>query len=204
MDKEFFSKTEEQEWVQRRLKEVSKYYSAYHALTESGVDLPDENTSYQILCPFHEDKHNPSGRYYVSSGRDGSHFYCFKCKLRLDGVGLYSRLKGKNFYDALSDLERRFGVKVPKRPESSGINPSDRDSNFKSAAWSDVDRRLDILEKKLLRNRPKSSLPEYVKMCRHLDLARYLYKLSGEVTPDILDHLNHADLVMESLIDIDI
>ena len=192
MDSEFLSKTEEQEWIGRRVSEVGKVYSAYHALTENGVELIDEATSLQILCPFHGDKNKPSARYYAPTGRNNGHFWCFKCKIRLDGVSLYSRFKKKNFFESLAELERRFGIKVPKRPTDVNINPSDRSHDYKSVAWSDMTRHLGILENKLIRNRHKATLPDYIKVCKLLDVIRYDFTLSGEPNDSMVRALNNA------------
>lgn len=198
MDDDFLTKTEEQEWIQRRVSELGKHYTAFQALTDYGIEIPDEDTSYQILCPFHGDKNNPSARYYAPSGINHGHFWCFKCKIRLDGVGLYSKLNGKKFLDALSELERKYSVVVPKRPEFVGINPSDRNSGYVSDAWSDIPRFLEILEKKLIRNKKKSIFIEYVKVCRLLDNIRWDFNKSGKASSDMVAALHKASDFIDS------
>jgi CHC2 zinc finger len=202
MDGEFLSKTEEQEWVSRRVSEVNSVYSVFQILSDRGFEIPDLNTSFQILCPFHGDRNKPSARYYAPSGRNPGHFYCFKCKLRLDSVSLYARFNNKKFYEALGELERRFGIRVPKRPESVGINPSERGSDYKSIAWDDIPRHLEILESKLLRSRPKATMAEYIKVCRLLDNVRYDFNAIGEKNSHMSEALSKASEFIDSYVNV--
>ena len=192
VDSEFLNKTEEQEWVARRVNEVNSVYSVFQILSEQGIEIPDLDTSFQILCPFHGDRNKPSARYYAPSGRQHGHFYCFKCKTRMDSVSLYSKFKGKKFFESLSELEKRFGIHISKRPESSSISPSERGLGYKSSAWLDVPRRLDILEAKLVRSRSKATVVEYIKVCRLLDLVRYDFGKTGEVSEPMVKALDKA------------
>ena len=198
MDPEFLSKTEEQEWIDRRVKEVGKVYSAFQALSEMGVEIPDESTSYQILCPFHGDKNKPSARFYASSGRHPSHFYCFKCKSRLDGVGIYAKHHSKRFFEALSELERRFGIKVPNKPDN-----FDFLDKSESKSWLDIERHLTLVENKLVRNRHKATMQEYIKICRLLDAVRWDFNQTGVATePMVIALKNAASKIDEFNVDI--
>lgn len=197
MDSDFLSKTEEQEWISRRVLEVGKYYSAHTALIEHGIEIPDEFTSTQILCPFHGDKNKPSARYYAASGNNKSHFYCFKCKDRLDGIGLHSRFNSKRYYESLSILEKRYGIKVPKKPTINQIPIFDKSSDYKSQAWGDVPRHIEILENKLLRNRSRATLQEYVKVMRLIDAIRWDYNQTGESSVDMILALDKAAKYIE-------
>lgn len=194
-----FQKTEEQEWIERRVREVGRAYNAYSALTEFGVELQDESTSQQIFCPFHDNKRTPAARYYAPSGRHQSHFWCFKCHTRLDGVGLYSKFKGVGFMEALSAIEKRFGISTPKRPEFIGINPSDRGSDYVSEAWGDVPRLISILEGKLGKTRDLCSLHEYVKFCRLMDAVLWDYDVLGRSTPEMTSALMRAGSMMDEI-----
>jgi len=198
MDREFLSKTEQQEWTNRRISEVNKFYSAYNALVEKGIELLDESTSLQILCPFHDDKNKPSARYYAASGNKASHFYCFKCKDRLDGIALHSRFNSNKYYESLSALEKRFGIKVPKKPDNVHIPLVERTAGYKSSAWNDVPRFLEILENKLIRNRHKATLPEYIKVNRMMDAIRWDHNVTGSSTPEMISSLEKASRFIDS------
>ncbi len=199
MDSDFLSKTEEQEWVARRVSEVEKHYSAYLALSEHGVELPEESTSYQILCPFHGDKNKPSARYYAKSGNNNSHFYCFKCKLRLNGVNLYAKFNSISFYDALSRLERRYGIKIPKKPTVIDIPVVDRGADYKSKAWNDIPRYISIIEQKMIRKRHLFSLEDYVKVNRLIDNVLFDYDKAGEGSEDMVRALDKASSFVDNV-----
>ncbi|MGW8179365.1 MAG: hypothetical protein ACWGQW_11485, partial [bacterium] len=95
--------------------------------------------------------------------------------------------------EALKDLERRYRLKVAKRPEGPPIEePKDKSSStYESEAWSDVTRVLPMLERKLLRLRDRVSLNDYVKFCRLLDRVTYDFdKSKGESTPAMIEALS--------------
>ena len=99
--------------------------------------------------------------------------------------------------EALSALERRFGVKVPKRPEGVPIAPSDRGDGYVSEAWGDVPRVLVILEGKLKRLRDKCGMAEYVKYCRLLDAVQWDFDVLGKPTPEMVAVLMKAAAAMD-------
>jgi hypothetical protein len=192
-------RTEDQEWVDRRVAEVGRAYTAYQALTEAGVEIPDEASSFSVFCPFHDNKRTAAARYYASSGRAPPHFWCWVCKLRLEGVGLYARLKGVGFMEGLTALERRFRISVPRKPEGSPIVPTERNSAYVSQAWADVPRFLVILEGKLREVRPKSGIVEYVKYCRLLDAVQWDFDVTGVATPDMAAALAKVACMMDDV-----
>lgn len=175
----------EKEWVNKRVKAVSKHYGAFQALVENGVELADEETSTQLFCPFHDNTKTPAARYYSPSGSNGSHFYCFKCRDRLDGIGLFAKFKNLRYLEALSKLEKRFGISIPKVDLSSPINIKEKSENYRSDAWSDFDRVVDIYEKKLERIKPKCSCTEFVKYCRIIDEITYDFRSLGSANQDM-------------------
>src|SRR5690606_24383989 len=96
--------------------------------------------------------------------------------------------RGLEWYEALKDLERRFQIKLPKRPDGQEIKePIPKTSiKYESEQWGDTEKMLTLLEKKLLRIREKSSLIEYTKFCRVLDTVKWDYEHNGNVsTPDM-------------------
>src|SRR5271170_6588749 len=131
------------EWIQRRVAAVREVYSAYQFLTEHGVELPDESTAFQTNCLFHGADNRPSARYYPREGGRYDYLRCFKCRENWDCINLLAKFNGLRFMEALQDLERRFHIKIPRRPEAPEIvEPIDRDSNYVSDQWQDVPRVL--------------------------------------------------------------
>ena len=164
-------RTADQQWVRDRIKAVSERYDVHDALIEFNIEVDDRDVTLQIQCPLpgHGPDNRPSARYYATDGSSSAHFYCYKCKMRLDGVGLFAKMKGLDFMRALSELERRFSIKTLKRPEASLQAPIDKSGTYESKAWEDVPRMINMLEAKLLRLRPTAPLVDYVKWCRFLD-----------------------------------
>lgn len=191
------SRTEAQDWVARRAKAVLAVYSAFDALTENGIELQDRGEDMQIPCPFHNDT-RPSARYYARGGID-SRFHCFKCKYHLHGIDLFMKFKNLDFMTALVELERRFRIKVPRRPEAPDIkDPIDRSSGYVSDAWSDAPRVVKILEARLPKIRGVVPMSDYVKFCRVLDSVQWdLDRSEGVTTPDMVQILNRVKAMME-------
>lgn len=171
--------TAHREWVRLRANAVLSKYSAYRALLDQNITLLDEDTSLQILCPFHEDKNKPSSRYYAGSGRDKSHFYCFKCKIKLDGIGLFAKFQGIPWMSALEKLERKYDIKIPK-PESQFVVQQ-------KTQEKELDVLLDLLEKKLRRNRDKMSLLDFTKACRMIDAIIWDYNKLGRSNNNMIN-----------------
>ena len=190
-------KTREKEILEMRVRTINSIYSAFTALAESGIDLQDESTSEQILCPYHGDKNKPSARYYSSSGRAQSHFFCFKCRLRLDAVGIFARHKHLKFMDALKALERRYNITPPKIEDGPSFSFTDKSGGYESDQWQNVEKMLDLCENKLSRVRPKCSMHEFIKVCRLIDNVRYDFEKIGKATPDMVIGLNKIRFLMD-------
>jgi hypothetical protein len=182
-------RTSLQDWVRRRVSAVLKVYTAYDALTEHGHEIPDRHGDFQLSCPMHGPDTRPSARYYGAGPTP--HFHCFTCKIHENGVGLYARFKGIKFMQALSDLEKRFSIKTPQKPESVGIkDPAERGQHYQSEAWQDVPRMLLLLEKKLNRLRDKIALVDFVKFCTVLDRVQWDLDHNGnKPTPEMVEVL---------------
>ncbi len=177
-------KTSVQEWIQRRVAAVRENYTAFQCITERGIEVPDDSTPYQIPCPFHGADNRPSARYYPKSGHKNDYVRCFKCKENWDSINLYSKFNGKRFMDALQDLERRFRIKIPQRPESPEITePAERKDSYVSNLWQDVPRVLALIEDKLIRVREKCSLTDYVRFCRVMDAVQWDFDKVGKSLP---------------------
>lgn len=196
----------EQEWVRERIKAVSAAYSAYDALSEMGMELGDRDMTVQIPCPLpgHGPDNKPSARYYAASGSKADHFFCFKCKENLNGIGLFARTHGMEFMRALSELERRFSIRI-KRPEVSLMQiPPDKSGKYESAAWTDVPRLLNLLEDRLPRIRNRVAQLDFVKWCRVLDVVRWDFDHSGgKANPAMIAILMKLKGIMDSASGID-
>lgn len=182
-----FQKTVLQEWISRRAWAVRRVYSAYDVLREKGIeDVPDETTPTQLPCMFHGQDNKPSARYYPRSGTKSDYVRCFKCRENWDCVNLYARFRGVRFMDALAELERRFRIKTPQRPDAADfMEPADRGSSYVSTEWRDIPRVLSLLERKVMRARDKCGMTDYVKFCRVLDAVAYDFDKEGKSTPDM-------------------
>jgi hypothetical protein len=196
--------TSHQEWIKRRVDAVQKVYSAYDALTEHGYEIPDRHADFQLSCGFHGPDTRPSARYYGSG--TSPHFHCYTCKIHEYGVGLYARLKGLKFMDALKELERRFDIKIPKRPESHDFkDPTEKGYDYKSEAWSDVPRVLEMLEKKLMRLRGRVSLIDFVRFCKVIDAVQWDLNHNGnQATPEMVAILTKVKELMDQPTNADI
>ncbi len=172
-------------------------YSAFDCLVENGIELSSPTEDMQIPCPFHPDS-RPSARYYSRGVKDGR-FHCFKCRFHLHSVALYAQFRNMEFMKALVELERRFRIKIPLRPEAPEIkDPVDRGSDYISPAWQDVPRVLKILEARLPNLRKKIPLEDYVKFCRVLDNVVWdLEKSGGEQNESMVIALHKVLTMMD-------
>lgn len=202
------TKTEHQAWIRKRADSVRQVYTAYDALVEFGHHeaLVDQDTPVQIFCPFHYNVNTAAARYYPSWGHRSDYVRCYSCKENWDSINMFMKFRGLPFMDALKELERRFRLKVPKRPDSPVPEPKERGSSlYVSEAWSDVPRVLDLLERKLARVRDRASLPDYVKFCRVLDRVRWdLDAAKGEQTEAMVRVLDRLRGAMDSLPETDL
>lgn len=197
-------KTAQQVWVAKRISAVREAYSIFECLHEFGQGemLIDEATSIQIACPFHGADAKPSARFYpLGSGREYEIVRCFKCRENWDSINLYAKFKGIEFMDSLKDLERRFRVRIPKRPDAPEFtDPVDRDSNYVSDKWKDVPVMLQLLEGKLPKLRQLASMSDYVKFCRVLDAVQWdLDKAAGKSNPSMVSILQKLMEMMNSV-----
>lgn len=188
------------DWIRRRVAAVQEVYDTYQCLMEHGVEIPDRFTAYQLSCPFHGEDHTPSSRYYPKSGRRPDYFHCFKCKLHLDAINLHARYKSIKFMSALQDLERRFRLHIPKKPEIADPGQfEDRGTGFVSRQWTDVPRVLMLLEEKLGRTRDWCQQQDFIKFCRVLDAVDFDYDRSGQSSNDMLAILFRLNAKMDDM-----
>lgn len=182
------------DWIRRRVAAVLEVCSAFQILIDSGVDtVPDDSTPTQIACMFHGADAKPSARYYPRSGRKSDYVRCFKCRENWDGINLYAKFRGLRFMDALADLERKYRIMVPRRPDGPPITePADRKSDYVSDKWYDIPRVLLLLEQKLLRVREKMGMVDFVKYCRLLDAIEYDFNKTGKPTDEMVSVLKKA------------
>ncbi len=186
--------TSAQDWIRARADAVRKKYAAFQCLHEHGhgEHLVDDETPVSIFCPYHANVNTMAARYYPASGRKPDYVRCFRCHENWDALNLYLKFKGLPFMDALRELERRFNIKVDRRPEEQALEPlvDKSSSKYESEAWGDVPRVLLMLEEKLGRLRDRASLHEFVRFCRVLDSVSYdLNRAKGEQTDEMVEVL---------------
>lgn len=197
-------RTDQQDWIRRRTDAVRQVYSAFDAMVEfgHGENLVDQDTAIQISCPFHGVDARPSARYYPALGHRSDYVRCYFCRENWDALNLFMKFRGLHFMDALKELEKRFGLKIPKRPDGTPFEePKDRSSSqYVSDAWSDVPRVLELLEKKLARIRDRASLSDYVRFCRVLDRVSWDYDLAkGQQTDAMVQVLGKLRDAMDRI-----
>lgn len=197
-------KTAHQEWIFKRIKEVLSRYTAFEALHEYGYgeNVVDQFTAIQMSCPFHGPDKRPSARYYPSEGYKSDYVRCYTCKENWNGIALYGKFRSIDFMPALKELERRFGIKIPRQPDIPGYEePVDKVSaEYKSDAWADVPRIIALLEKKLLRLRDKAPLIDYIKFCRVLDVVQWDFdKNQSKATPAMIQILEKLRNKMDEM-----
>lgn len=201
--------TAHKDWIRRRTDAVRKAYTAFDAMAEHGHGdaIPDPDTPTQLSCCFHGPDNRPSARYYPKMGGDHDYVRCYTCQENWDSLNLFMKFRGLPFIDALKDLERRFRIRVPERPDSPELEePSDKSSSdYVSAAWQDVDRVLPILERKLLRLRDMAPMTDYVKFCRVLDAVQWdLDRNDGNPMPQMILILDKLRKMMDSVRPLDL
>jgi hypothetical protein len=201
-------KTSVQEWIKKRVHAVHERYSAYACLVEHGVtDVPDETTPTQLFCPFHHNVSTMAARYYPRAGGRPAYVRCFRCKENWDALNLFAKYKRIRFMDALVALERRFHIRIPRRPDMPEYKElADRGSGYVSEKWADVPYVLKLLEGKLARLRDKCAMADYVKFCRVLDHVAYDYDRIEKSTPEMVsilltvrNRMDEAALVTDDL-----
>jgi hypothetical protein len=200
-------KAQFEEWMNQRASKVRSQYTAFDALKENGFGeaIPDQNTPTQISCPSHGPDKRPSARYYPTTGNQADYVHCYTCKMHADSIGLYSKFKGLKWYDALKDLERRFGIKVTKQPDGTPFQePVSKTSvSYESEKWGDVPAMLELLESKLIRLRDKVIMTDFIKFCRVIDTVSWdLDHNQQVVTPAMIDILGKVYLKMNQAIQI--
>lgn len=194
-------RTSLQEWIQKRASAVRQAYTAFDALIEKGVDaVPDDTTPTQIPCPFHGADNKPSARYYPRAGGRGDYVRCYKCRENWDSINLFAKFRGLRFMDALAELERRFRIKIPRRPEGPEIvEPTERKADYQSDKWADVPRVAALCEAKLLRIRDKCGMSDYVKFCRVIDAVSYDFDRAQKASPEMSGALRKLMAMMDDV-----
>lgn len=107
------------EWYRRRVEEVLQKVSAFDILRRNGIRIKQvsETRAEQIHCPFHGADNKPSARVYPDNARRASHIWCYVCQKSWDAIGLHMGFQSLKFSQALSDLERNYGIEVPEMPK---------------------------------------------------------------------------------------
>ncbi len=195
---------EDKEWIKRRVDAVNSKYSAFDALMEIGVDgLVDTETAVSVFCPFHVNTKTPAARYYPSSGSNQGSLFCFSCRKQWGSINIIMDKRGLRFMEALVELEKRFRIQIPRKPNVTTIElPKSKDTNYLSSDRLDVPKMLGVLEKKLIRIRDAVPLQDYVKFCRVLDNIAYDHEKFGVSTNDMVNTLHKLKEKMDGTVTI--
>lgn len=197
-------KTDYQIWIDRRIAEVLSIYSAFDAWTEftGREELVDKDTPVQIKCQWHGPDNRPSARYYPADGSRPDCVRCFKCKKSWTSISLYSNFRKIKFIDALKELERRFNIKISRKPDLDFIPVKDKThDNYISEAWNDFPRYLQILENKLLRLQKHIGLIDYVNFSKELDAMEWIFNHDIN-NQEIFIKLNDVQQRMDKILEI--
>ena len=106
------------DWVTERKETVLETVSVFDVLRINGIhvkSLVDRKT--QIQCPFHGKDDKPSSTVFPSEPGNPGHVWCYVCQTNLDAVGLWRAFEGCSFMEALSGLEKEFGITPPPAPK---------------------------------------------------------------------------------------
>lgn len=124
-------------WYRQRIEAINSRVSAYDVLRANGVTFTQaaDDQEEQFSCPFHGADAKPSARIYPASGDSTSHVWCFVCQeKKWDAIGLWSKFNNtKSFSQALSSIERAYGLKTPEAPVGGvkGVGAPEVEDRFK-------------------------------------------------------------------------
>lgn len=123
-------------WYRQRVEAINARVSAFDVLRANGVSLTQasDDAEEQFSCPFHGADAKPSARIYPAGDRS-SHVWCFVCQEKnWDAIGLWRKFNNlKTFGQALSSIERAYGLKTPETPRGGfeGIGQTETEDVFK-------------------------------------------------------------------------
>lgn len=115
------------EWYKQRAEAIHQRVTAYDVLRAIGVLLSQttDDKEEQFSCPFHGLDNKPSARVYPPTEDSHSHVWCYVCQQSgWDAIGLWRRQNDCSFGEALSGLERSFGLTAPPMPAGSKEAPA--------------------------------------------------------------------------------
>lgn len=144
-------------WYQRRKEAIHSRVSAYDVLRHNGVDLNQstDDREEQISCPFHGEDKKPSARVYPEDGDRPSHVWCFVCQAKgWDAIGLWRQFNGGpencKFSQALSGIERAFGMPTPEPPTGESVAEQGRPKVVEDPSLDGFKAKYVLCEKRLV------------------------------------------------------
>lgn len=107
------------DWYKKRVEQIHHRVSAYELLRRNGIRLKQvsDSRAEQIRCPFHGSDNKPSARVYPDSATRPSHVWCYVCQKSWDVIGLQMEFGSLKFSQALTELERSYGIETPEMPK---------------------------------------------------------------------------------------
>ncbi len=100
------------------IQEIAEKNDIYELVSQY-VSLKRSGSSYQGLCPFHNEK-TPS---FSVSPQKGI-FHCFGCGEGGNSIGFLMKIENISFYEAVTRLAERANIELPK-PDSSDFSRGD-------------------------------------------------------------------------------
>jgi hypothetical protein len=164
--------------VSYRARRVKERATIFDAAKLCGLEIRYPNTTSQLKCPFHGEDAHPSARIYSDTNK----FWCFKCQIVLDQIGLITKVKEISFLDAIRAIEQHLGLPAlqPEVLESSFILPSDSTSGGVEPM---VRLRLD-------QSRNFLSLSQYIVVWQYFDELLILNSKQEISKKDVQKHLS--------------
>jgi len=169
-------------WYRQRIEALHTKVTAFDVLRSSGVDLKQSGDSApeQFSCPFHGQDTRPSARVYPEDADSKSHAWCFVCQERWDAISLwrkFNQLDDKPFGQALSSMERSYGLETPPIPSEAIF---DEKVQQQDAMWEHFKALYEVCERRLCDSYPSFKYLEdrtgYLKLGSALDKLRHRAK----------------------------
>jgi DNA primase len=143
------------------------------------VKLTRRGREYVGLCPFHSEK-TPS----FTVVEDKAFYHCFGCGAHGDVIGFTMRMSSMGFREAIEDLARQAGLKIPEEL------PEDRERHERAVTLHDVCEQACLFFEDQLRQPGGQAAREYLAR-RSLD-AETIARFRLGWAPDTRDALKRA------------
>ena len=133
-------------WRQQRIAAIHACVSAFDVLRHFGIDLKQhgDHREEQISCPFHGKDTKPSARIYPAGTTSHSSVWCFVCQEQWDVIALWRKFADVPFSQALSEIERHFGITTSSAPRL-----ADRQAEKHAEEVAEIESIFEVAETRL-------------------------------------------------------